>query len=214
MGFNHRDLHGGNILFGTTRDGDTPNYFLIDFDEGAEGPFGFDVAYLEAERFIKTCDGVNPEQCAALLSDKDDFTQSEALPVGTSSYKQLSRRIASSEAEAQELSSRQDALRRQSFAAKIAAGLTWLRRGSLSESQRHAAHYYTAFQCGAYVVEYLPGALKGIELNSGQESSASPTTKRQAGPSFDEADAVLGSCLLYTSPSPRDQRGSRMPSSA
>ena len=24
----------------------------------------------------------------------------------------------------------------------------------------------------------------------------------------------LGSCLLYTSPSPRDQRGSRMPSSA
>ena len=25
---------------------------------------------------------------------------------------------------------------------------------------------------------------------------------------------VMGSCLLYTSPSPRDQRGSRMPSSA
>ena len=28
------------------------------------------------------------------------------------------------------------------------------------------------------------------------------------------AALVLGSCLLYTSPSPRDQRGSRMPSSA
>ena len=27
-------------------------------------------------------------------------------------------------------------------------------------------------------------------------------------------DSVKGSCLLYTSPSPRDQRGSRMPSSA
>ena len=26
--------------------------------------------------------------------------------------------------------------------------------------------------------------------------------------------ALLSSCLLYTSPSPRDQRGSRMPSSA
>ena len=26
--------------------------------------------------------------------------------------------------------------------------------------------------------------------------------------------ALLGACLLYTSPSPRDQRGSRMPSSA
>ena len=27
-------------------------------------------------------------------------------------------------------------------------------------------------------------------------------------------DSVIDSCLLYTSPSPRDQRGSRMPSSA
>ena len=26
--------------------------------------------------------------------------------------------------------------------------------------------------------------------------------------------AIFGLCLLYTSPSPRDQRGSRMPSSA
>ena len=30
----------------------------------------------------------------------------------------------------------------------------------------------------------------------------------------DHVLAQLGSCLLYTSPSPRDQRGSRMPSSA
>ena len=30
---------------------------------------------------------------------------------------------------------------------------------------------------------------------------------------FDEAGHFIG-CLLYTSPSPRDQRGSRMPSSA
>ena len=29
-----------------------------------------------------------------------------------------------------------------------------------------------------------------------------------------EAESVSNSCLLYTSPSPRDQRGSRMPSSA
>ena len=28
------------------------------------------------------------------------------------------------------------------------------------------------------------------------------------------ADAIIITCLLYTSPSPRDQRGSRMPSSA
>ena len=30
----------------------------------------------------------------------------------------------------------------------------------------------------------------------------------------DEADLWTYACLLYTSPSPRDQRGSRMPSSA
>ena len=29
-----------------------------------------------------------------------------------------------------------------------------------------------------------------------------------------DQEGNLGSCLLYTSPSPRDQRGSRMPSSA
>ena len=32
----------------------------------------------------------------------------------------------------------------------------------------------------------------------------------QFGPEFER----MGGCLLYTSPSPRDQRGSRMPSSA
>ena len=31
---------------------------------------------------------------------------------------------------------------------------------------------------------------------------------------IDELAELLSSCLLYTSPSPRDQRGSRMPSSA
>ena len=31
---------------------------------------------------------------------------------------------------------------------------------------------------------------------------------------FKKNDAPEGTCLLYTSPSPRDQRGSRMPSSA
>ena len=29
-----------------------------------------------------------------------------------------------------------------------------------------------------------------------------------------QCDAITGSCLLYTSPSPRDKRQSRMPSSA
>ena len=33
-------------------------------------------------------------------------------------------------------------------------------------------------------------------------------------PSLDEARLLFPHCLLYTSPSPRDQRGARMPSSA
>ena len=35
-----------------------------------------------------------------------------------------------------------------------------------------------------------------------------------AGPELSSLDALPLGCLLYTSPSPRDQRGSRMPSSA
>ena len=38
--------------------------------------------------------------------------------------------------------------------------------------------------------------------------------KVAAGTSGDDADDTVAACLLYTSPSPRDQRGSRMPSSA
>ena len=40
---------------------------------------------------------------------------------------------------------------------------------------------------------------------------------RAMGTTFEDALAIgilVASCLLYTSPSPRDQRGSRMPSSA
>ena len=36
----------------------------------------------------------------------------------------------------------------------------------------------------------------------------------QAIPPWGGTKALFGTCLLYTSPSPRDQRGSRMPSSA
>ena len=39
-------------------------------------------------------------------------------------------------------------------------------------------------------------------------------TVREAGLNLKEIDAVAYTCLLYTSPSPRDKRQSRMPSSA
>ena len=53
-----------------------------------------------------------------------------------------------------------------------------------------------------------------LGLGDDSEEVAEPNS-----PSFDknetvEVDEALGDCLLYTSPSPRDQRGSRMPSSA
>ena len=37
---------------------------------------------------------------------------------------------------------------------------------------------------------------------------------QQVSLEFMSANGLIGRCLLYTSPSPRDQRGSRMPSSA
>ena len=48
-------------------------------------------------------------------------------------------------------------------------------------------------------IEGLVGGLSGVYLN---------------GTSLVDDSAESLSCLLYTSPSPRDQRGSRMPSSA
>ena len=62
-----------------------------------------------------------------------------------------------------------------------------------------------------------PGALEAIKLIAEQVpnilvGAGSVRTARH----FDEIASVGASfaCLLYTSPSPRDQRGSRMPSSA
>ena len=45
------------------------------------------------------------------------------------------------------------------------------------------------------------------QLFTPQETAIAPTQPQRTEP-------VLEACLLYTSPSPRDQRGSRMPSSA
>ena len=42
------------------------------------------------------------------------------------------------------------------------------------------------------------------------ENLESPSTEQETG----DADTMIGSCLLYTSPSPRDRTRSRMPSSA
>ena len=46
------------------------------------------------------------------------------------------------------------------------------------------------------------------------ESTRSTLTFTDTSASTSGVDGLLDNCLLYTSPSPRDQRGSRMPSSA
>ena len=54
--------------------------------------------------------------------------------------------------------------------------------------------------------------LRGIIIQSGNDSSVA-IAEHIAGSEEAFAD-MMNHCLLYTSPSPRDQRGSRMPSSA
>ena len=56
-------------------------------------------------------------------------------------------------------------------------------------------------------VDYVPTS-KGVVFGHHFTSIAG------TGPIVGPAIAVMWGCLLYTSPSPRDQRGSRMPSSA
>ena len=53
-----------------------------------------------------------------------------------------------------------------------------------------------------------------VEMAKRMQTSCSQLD-RLPGPQNDRIElATLATCLLYTSPSPRDQRGSRMPSSA
>ena len=58
-----------------------------------------------------------------------------------------------------------------------------------------------------------------VRLQLGEELATGVVARRALGPdgtavgTYDE-NPYLNTCLLYTSPSPRDQRGSRMPSSA
>ena len=56
----------------------------------------------------------------------------------------------------------------------------------------------------------VEAAINELELISGQKPLPTRSKKSIAG--FKLRDGMV--CLLYTSPSPRDQRGSRMPSSA
>ena len=62
------------------------------------------------------------------------------------------------------------------------------------------------------VTAYMAAARAGTKANKTRSDVSGGGAKpfRQKG----TGRARAGTCLLYTSPSPRDQRGSRMPSSA
>ena len=82
--------------------------------------------------------------------------------------------------------------------------------------------------CGDEIVVYAhidDGRIVDIKMDgqgcSISQASASMMSQAVKGKTIDEVKglsddfkAMMSICLLYTSPSPRDQRGSRMPSSA
>ena len=74
---------------------------------------------------------------------------------------------------------------------------------------------------GRLVVSHAPSdGERGRGVNHGEISSYTSPPQYESDPEYGEPgerEGVgdgIGDCLLYTSPSPRDQRGARMPSSA
>ena len=72
---------------------------------------------------------------------------------------------------------------------------------------------FTDAQIGRVFAAAAVGAILG-PLIAGPLADRYLNTERLLGISHLGGAALLWVCLLYTSPSPRDQRGSRMPSSA
>ena len=56
--------------------------------------------------------------------------------------------------------------------------------------------------------------LRGLQSDELKRRAATNEQREMMRRAFDARTGEAKSCLLYTSPSPRDQRGSRMPSSA
>ena len=73
-----------------------------------------------------------------------------------------------------------------------------------------------AFDGGRWGVAATESLLEGFSLKVGDdiEIGRIPATIRAQLDGESDGIGKPGTCLLYTSPSPRDQRGSRMPSSA
>ena len=85
---------------------------------------------------------------------------------------------------------------------------------SRENANRALSQLASAGIAGASVSDIVSGGrtLWRLRVNARDHANASEIAQRIAGLGFGRPQIVA--CLLYTSPSPRDQRGSRMPSSA
>ena len=72
--------------------------------------------------------------------------------------------------------------------------------------------YTLPTMCGAFWV--IPGTVGTVTSDTIVYHIGQPGGMQHYGPASKKQIPYCNSCLLYTSPSPRDQRGSRMPSSA
>ena len=90
--------------------------------------------------------------------------------------------------------------------------------GPVPDRPFHRGGDGTCFNRGMAVVSPVPvpGPVPDESILTKSDASLLFSGARTAYTFTDEpvTDAQLRACLLYTSPSPRDQRGSRMPSSA
>ena len=89
------------------------------------------------------------------------------------------------------------------LSAVLLSGCSWLGQGGQSSGFGQTG--------GAYGVNCAPGGAYG---GAGYGYGYGADAGCGFGGGYDVSGAGFGACLLYTSPSPRDKRQSRMPSSA
>ena len=87
----------------------------------------------------------------------------------------------------------------------------------MNDRARELADKYGISEADLHVLTSLPADPNTDSVPKATANAHAPGTLavsvRDAGQRYEDL-GLLGTCLLYTSPSPRDQRGSRMPSSA
>ena len=93
----------------------------------------------------------------------------------------------------------------------VGDGRAWMTTSTDSGRKLHVLAYDV--ETGALVHQRVVFEVDQVENKNALNSHASPTPVVEPGRLYVHF-GTYGTCLLYTSPSPRDQRGSRMPSSA